>query len=95
MSRIFKTLARAGALEIIKNLEERKGGMKYNEIESMIGSPSTTTRRLNELEELRVVKREILSEKYRPVKYSLTKRGKGLFNLIKEIESLLARKPKS
>jgi DNA-binding HxlR family transcriptional regulator len=75
LSRIFKTLARTGTLEILKHLE-KKEGMKYAEIEALIGSPSTT-RRLNELEELRILKREILSEKYRPVKYSLTKKGKN------------------
>jgi len=88
LSRIFKTLARAGTIEIIKTLE-KKGGMRYSGIEEIIGSPSTTSRRLNELEELGVVKRETLPDKYRPVKYTLTKKGKGLFSLIKEIEGLL------
>jgi DNA-binding HxlR family transcriptional regulator len=88
LSRIFKTLARTGALEIVKNLEKRTEGLKYAEIEKIIGSPSTTTRRLNELEELGIVKREILSEKYRPVKYSLTKKGKELLRLVKKTENL-------
>ncbi len=78
---------RDGTIEIIKTLE-KKGGMRYSGIEEMIGSPSTASRRLNELERLGIVKREALPDKYRPVKYSLTKKGEGLFNLIKEIEGL-------
>ncbi len=87
MSRIFKTLARAGTIEIIKTLE-KKEGMRYSDIQEIIGSPSTASRRLNELEELGIVKREALPDKYRPVKYTLTKKGQGLFRLIKEIDRL-------
>ncbi|MFH1773715.1 MAG: winged helix-turn-helix transcriptional regulator [Methanobacteriota archaeon] len=83
MSKIFKLLAQKGAVEILENLEGK--AMKYKEIEEIVGNPSTTSRRLSSLEEFGAVKRKVSSEKYRPVYYALTKEGKELLSIVREI----------
>lgn len=83
MSKIFKLLAQRGVVEILTNLENKS--LKYKEIEEIVGNPSTTSRRLSGLEELGAVERKVSSEKYRPVYYALTKEGKELLSMVREI----------
>jgi DNA-binding HxlR family transcriptional regulator len=83
--KIFKLLAQKGVIDILRSLEDKEEGMKYNEIEKIIGNPSTTSRRLSSLEGLGIVKRAVSSEKYRPVYYTLTKDGKDLLWIVREI----------
>ncbi len=83
MSKIFKLLAQRGVVEILTNLENKS--LKYKEIEEIVGNPSTTSRRLSSLEELGAVERKVSSEKYRPVYYALTKEGKELLSMVREI----------
>ncbi|MBI5253091.1 MAG: helix-turn-helix transcriptional regulator [Euryarchaeota archaeon] len=83
MSKIFKLLAQKGVVEILEKLEGK--AMKYKEIEEIVGNPSTTSRRLSSLGELGAVRRKVSSEKYRPVYYALTKEGRELLSIVREI----------
>lgn len=67
-------------------LEGKGEGLKYKEIEEIVGNPSTASRSLLELETMGIVKRRVSAEKYRPVYYALTEDGKKLLSLVREIE---------
>jgi len=54
----IKILGKRGAVEILENLD-RKKEMKYKEIEKIVGNPSTTARRLADLEKLGIIKRKV------------------------------------
>lgn len=81
---ILKILSQKGVLEILENLD-RKKSLKYKELEEFVGNPSTTSRRLNTLEKKGLVERHVSSEKYRPVYYRLTDKGRKLLFLVKEM----------
>jgi len=81
---IFKILSQRGVVEILENLE-KVGRLKYKEVEELVGNPSTTTRRLSSLERKGLIEREVSSERYRPVYYTLTERGRKLLLHIREI----------
>jgi len=81
---ILKILSQKGVLEILENLDREKS-LKYKELEEFVGNPSTTSRRLNSLEKKGLVERHVSSEKYRPVYYSLTDKGRKLLFLVKEM----------
>ncbi len=68
------------------NLEGKGEGLKYKEIEEMVGNPSTASRNLLELENLGIVKRRVSSEKYRPVYYALTEDGEKLLSIVREVK---------
>ncbi len=59
---------------------------KYGKIENILGNPSTTTRHLKILEKEGMVRREVHIEKYRPVYYYLTEKGKNIHKLVREIQ---------
>ncbi len=80
---IFRLLGRKGVIELLYSLEERK--RKYKELEEIIGNPSTTARRLKSLEKHGLIKREVSSEKYRPVYYSLTNKGRKLLFVVRQV----------
>lgn len=82
----IKILGKKGVIEILENLDKSKKGMKYKEIELIIGNPGTTARRLADLEKLGIIKRKVSEEKYRPVYYSLTDKGRDLASMVKEIK---------
>jgi len=82
---IFKLLGRKGVIELLESLGEKR--RKYKELESIIGNPSTTARRLKSLEKFGLVDRQVSAEKYRPVYYSLTEKGKHLLSVIREVRS--------
>ncbi len=54
----------------------------------LVKTPKTTSERLRELEELRIVEREVQQDKQRTVKYGLTELGKELITKIKDIEMI-------
>jgi len=85
-NKLIRVLGKRGAVEILENLDRKKEGMKYMEIEVIIGNPSTTSRRLADLERLGIIKRKVSEEKYRPVYYSLTNKGKSLVSIIRELK---------
>jgi DNA-binding HxlR family transcriptional regulator len=90
-SRIFRVLGRKGVIEILENLDRRGGGLKYKEIEEVVGNPSTASRNLTELEAFGIVKRKVSSEKYRPVYYLLTDEGRELLSAVREIREKYTR----
>ncbi len=83
--RIFKVLGRKKVIEILENLDKRGGGLRYKEIEEVVGNPSTASRNLMELESYGLVERRVSSEKYRPVYYALTEEGRELLSMVREI----------
>jgi|Deesub1362B_J571_1020462.scaffolds.fasta_scaffold19946_1 DNA-binding HxlR family transcriptional regulator len=80
---IFRLLGKKGVIELLYSLEERR--RKYKELEEIIGNPSTTARRLKSLEKHGLIKREVSSEKYRPVYYSLTNKGRKLLFVVRQV----------
>ncbi|MFQ5710139.1 MAG: winged helix-turn-helix transcriptional regulator [Candidatus Geothermarchaeales archaeon] len=74
---IFELLALRGARIALLELRER-GGMRYSDLAKAVGHSTTTSRALNAMEGMGLVKREVLAEKYRPVVYSLTEKGERL-----------------
>lgn len=79
-------LGRKGVISIMEKLEGKGEGLRYKEIEEMVGNPSTASRNLLELEVLGILKRRVSSEKYRPVYYALTEDGKELLSIVREIK---------
>ena len=81
----FELLARKGTKEILYALSE-KDGMKFTELKTLVGSPTTASQRLQELAGAGVVEREVQADRYRSVKYSLTKKGMQTVKLMKELD---------
>ncbi len=81
---IFKILGKKGVIKILDCIVVKR--RKYGEIEDILGNPSTTTRHLKILEKNGIVRREVHMEKYRPVYYYLTEKGKKIHKLVKEIQ---------
>ncbi|GBE56761.1 transcriptional repressor MprA [archaeon BMS3Bbin16] len=81
---ILKILSQKGVLEILENLDKKRS-LKYKELEEFVGNPSTTSRRLNSLEKKGIVERHVSSEKYRPVYYQLTDKGRKLLSHVREL----------
>jgi len=48
-------------------------------------NPKMTSSRLEELIELNIIRREVLSDKYRTVEYSLTDKGREIEALLEQI----------
>ncbi len=80
---IFRLLGRRGVIELLYSLEGKR--RKYKELEEIIGNPSTTARRLKSLERHGLIRREVSSEKYRPVYYSLTEKGRKLLLVVRQV----------
>jgi len=81
----IELLGRKGAKEILYALAE-KGRMKFTELKEMVGSPTTTSERLQELTEAGLIRRDVQSDQYRTVLYSLTKSGAQIVELVRKIE---------
>lgn len=82
---ILRIISKRGSKEILLSLKERKE-LTYTEIESLISNPRTTSKRLNELCSLGVIKRNVLPDKYRSVSYSLTKKGEEIVKILLQLE---------
>jgi DNA-binding HxlR family transcriptional regulator len=85
--KILSIVSKKGSKEILLSLEE-KGKLTYTDIESLIGNPRTTSKRLNELCSLNIIKREVLPDKYRSVSYSLTPKGKEIVKILIQIQKI-------
>lgn len=86
----FHTLGKKGAILIIRTLM-KKGKMNYSEIELLLGrNPKITSTRLEELIRSGLLIREVMSDKYRTVEYSLTEKGREITNLIEQITVILS-----
>jgi DNA-binding HxlR family transcriptional regulator len=86
----LRTFFRAGAVEILRFLDE-KGEVRHNEIlkQDFVRSRETFSRRLHELGKLNLIKRSVLDTKPPGVTYSLTKKGKKAKELLDQLESVL------
>lgn len=82
--KIFGVLGKKNMVNILHLLARDK--KKYREVEKLLGNPSTTARHLKLLEEEGLIKREVSAERYRPVYYSLTSKGKKIQTLVKDME---------
>jgi len=84
---VFDLLALKGARVILVELSKRNE-CRYSELVEAVGHSTTTSRALNMMEELGYIKREVLQEKYRPVVYSLSVKGKELAGIVKILMEL-------
>ncbi len=83
---IFEILGKKWTLEILAFLTDCK--RNFSEIEDLVKNPKSTSDRLKDLEELKIIKREVQQDRQRTVKYGLTELGKGLIIKINGIEKL-------
>lgn len=67
----------------------REGAMNFSEIRKLVGSPTTTSKRLQELVKIGAVKRKVQDDRFRSVRYSLTNKGKRIAELMKELEVII------
>lgn len=66
----------------------RKGELTYSELSRVVGGPATTSRAIKALSEMGMINRKVLDERYRPVVYSLTEKGRVLAELVIRILEL-------
>jgi len=83
----IEVLTLKGTAKIVQALR-KKDGMTYSELAKLVGFTSTATRSLKALERQKFVTREVLNKPYRPVSYTLTEKGKRLWEIIHELEEL-------
>lgn len=81
----IELLGKKGAREVLYALAE-KGRLNFTELKELVGSPTTTSERLQELVQAGAVKREVQADQYRTVIYSLTEKGTQAVKLVKELE---------
>ena len=84
---IIPVLAFRGTEKILTALRV-KGRMRYSDLVDVVGFATTTTRALKAMEEAKLVTKQVMSEPYRPVVYSLTEKGKKVSELVAELEKL-------
>ena len=82
---VFDLLALKGARIVLSELS-KKDEARYSELVEAVGHSTTTSRALNMMEKLGYIKREVLQEKYRPVVYSLTSRGRELSEVVETLK---------
>ena len=80
----FSILAKPGVVEILLLINEN-GSANYKDLLAIASSEPTLVRRIKELMSLHILKREILDEKYKPTKYTLTELGNKYVELIEMI----------
>ena len=85
--RLFKLLALKGTWLIVLSLYKR-GPMKYSEIVKLVGYSTTANRALKALEKEAFIEKRALTEPYRPVIYSLSKKGEKLARILEQLKSL-------
>lgn len=81
----IELLAKKGAIRLLRALSKKKE-LKFAEIQKLIGSPTTASQRLKELEGMGVVRREVQADRYRSVRYSLTDKGRRIVKFVDELE---------
>jgi len=82
-------LTKKGSKKILDALEKRK--MNFTELKKLVGSPVTTSKRLQELVSFGLVDREVQANRFRKVKYSLTRRGAKTIELMKKLCDTIKR----
>lgn len=82
---VFELLGLRGTKKILDELTA-KGNVRYSELVRAVGFSTTTTRALKAMERMGLVEKKVLAEPYRPVIYSLTKKGKRLAEISKQLE---------
>lgn len=88
MAIYLKIISRKGTREILEELD-KKGNLSYRQIEDLIKNPRTTSQRLSELTKLKLIKRQVMQNQYRTVRYSLTTKGKNTINILKKLNHIL------
>tara|TARA_Y100000310_G_C20683815_1_gene817689 strand:- start:1274 stop:1552 length:279 start_codon:yes stop_codon:yes gene_type:complete len=83
---LINLLGKKFTIEILSLLMDKS--LKYTEIEKITKNPKTTNIRLNEMTTEGLIERNVLNEKYRPVVYQITEKGKSALKLIGKINQL-------
>ncbi len=83
MKNVISLLSKSKAIDIIFLLRD-KGELRYSEIKQL-GHYTTVSRRLKELERLRVVERKVKAEYPPKVTYRLTKKGDELIEVLEKL----------
>lgn len=86
MMKHLDLLAKSKSVEILVKLRTQK--LKFAEIVEITGNATTATRRLKEMSELGIVKREVQQDSSRTVIYELTEKGKRLASIAMELKEL-------
>lgn len=88
IGKLAKLLTHKDGIELFELIATRKK-VPYTELKGITPNEVTLKKRLDELKELGLVKREILDEKYRPTIYRVTSKGEEIFRQIEKIGELL------
>jgi len=86
---IFTILNKKWAIDILRFINNTS--KSYSEIEKLVSNPRTTSSRLRDFEEKRILIRQVQQDKHRSVKYSLTTLGLEILKKINEIENLIKK----
>ena len=81
---LLKVLGKSKSIEILQELNSRK--LIFREIVEITGNPTTATRRVKELQALGLISREVMQDKFRTVKYSITEKGKESLETVKKLK---------
>jgi DNA-binding HxlR family transcriptional regulator len=84
---VFELLALKGTVKILRQLQKEQRSM-YSDLVKIVGHSTTTTRALNAMMKLGLIQKEVLNEKYRPVMYFLTDKGRKLAEVASQLENL-------
>jgi DNA-binding HxlR family transcriptional regulator len=84
MKKIIQALSKSLAIDILFLLKNGKE-LRYSEIKKL-GHYTTVSRRLKELEKLKLLKREVKAEYPPRVTYRLTRAGHKIIKVLEEIE---------
>ncbi len=77
---LLKTLSRKGAREVLEQLS--KSQKRFSQLANVIKSRRTLAKRLRELEEVGLIKREVTEDRPPTTIYRLTPRGKEALDAI-------------
>ncbi len=86
IEKVVRCLSEKGSIEILHCLEEG-GTLRFNEVKQRLAgiSPRTLTKRLKQLEGIKLINRRAYAEIPPRVEYSLTERGEKLASILREI----------
>ena len=84
MDLVIKILSGKWKLKILWNIQ-RKNIIRFNELQKLLGSitTKTLTNQLRELEEQKIIKRNVYPEVPPKVEYSLTELGESIIPILK------------
>ena len=81
---IFELLALKGTSKILIALYNN-GTLIYSELVEVVGYSTTTNRAIRKLLKLKLIKRKVLNDRYRPVAYYLTDSGRELSEILQKL----------